>query len=186
MRKTQQCDKNLGMIKKTFFGLIVVFGALLILATLMPSQWKVEKSIVIQSPPETIFPYVVNFKEWEKWSAWTKEDYDPTITYRYEGTEGEIGFRQYWQSQRGSGVLTLTQFIPNRFVQYQLAMDQFTLNGGLELMPHDQGTLVTWRCYGDNGKNPLSKSMQLVFTPMIEEDFNKGLAKLKAQVEKNP
>ncbi|MBX7158110.1 MAG: SRPBCC family protein [Verrucomicrobiae bacterium] len=174
------------MIKKTFWGLLLVFGALFIVATFMPQQWKVEKSTVIQKDASVIYPYVLNFKEWEKWSAWTKEDYDPTITYSYEGTEGEIGFKQYWQGKRGSGILTLTQFIPNRFVQYRLDMDQYTLNGGIELLPQGSGTLVTWRCYGDNGKNPISKSMQLVFTPLIEEDFRKGLAKLKAQLEQAP
>lgn len=174
------------MFKKVLLGLFFLGFALFIVALFLPKQWTVEESITIEREPAIVYPFIANLSAWEKWSAWTKEDYDPTITYRYEGVEGQVGSKQYWQGQRGTGILTLTQLIPDRFVQYHMEMTQYDFNTSLALVPEGNITKVVWTCYGDSGKNPMTKSMQLIFIPMIKEDFQKGLAKLKAQIEQKP
>ena len=172
------------MLKILLLGFFLLIFSSFIIALLLPQHWKVEKFITIEREPQIIYPFLVNFSAWEKWSAWTKEDYDPTITYHYEGVEGQMGSKQHWEGQRGAGTLTLTQLFPNRFVQYHIEMAQYSFDSSLELAPQGNITKVTWKCYGESGKNPMTKSMQLIFIPMIEKDLEKGLTKLKTQIEK--
>ena len=174
------------MIKKIFFGLLAVILILILVAFFLPSRWAVEESIEIQRSPETIYPYLANFKQWENWTVWTKEDYDPSMTYRYQGIEGQVGFQQYWEGKKGKGVLTLNQLTANRYVQYHIEMEQCKFDGALELFPQNGNTKIVWKCFGNNDVNPVSKLIQFIFKPFIKADFKKGLQKLKTLIEQLP
>lgn len=175
------------MIKKMGISFVVMLIGMLIIALSLPSRWTVEKSIHINRSPETIYPLLVNFKQWEKWSIWTKENYDPSMTYYYEGAEEQIGFTQHWTGQRGNGSLTLTETIPNRYVQYHLNMGQLNVDGSLTLTPETDGTKVIWQSSGNSSNNnPFSKSTQLVMAPWVESDLEKNLARLKNFAEQTP
>jgi len=108
------------------------------------------------------------------------------MTYRYQGVEGEAGYQQYWEGKTGKGILTLNQLMPNYYVQHHIERAQYKFDGALELLPRDGNTKVIWKCFGDSGTNPLSKSKQLALEPLIRADFQKGLAKLKALIEQTP
>lgn len=58
-------------ILKRFFGsLIIIMIALIVIAFVLPRHVSVERSVVINAPPDVVFPLVNNQSNSEKWSPW--------------------------------------------------------------------------------------------------------------------
>jgi uncharacterized protein YndB with AHSA1/START domain len=167
-----------------FFLVIIVLAVGV--AFLLPSQYKVERTVVIQAKPEAIYPLVSQLKRWEEWSPWTKE-LDPTMTQTYSGPEGGTGAVMSWTGERtGSGSMKVTKGDPAHGIAYDLDFENggSTSSGVILFEPEaDGGTQVRWTNVGDAGLNPVRRYINLMLDKWIGEDFRKGLDKLKQKVE---
>ena len=76
---------------------------------------------------------------------------------------------------------------PNKLLDYRLLFKDFntTSNGALKLEPEGAGTKVTWRFAGKAGRNPMMRYMGLMMDGMVGQDFEVGLANLKALAERS-
>jgi len=173
---------------KKFF--IVVFGflcAVLIGAALfLPSIVTVERSIVVDRSPETVFPLVSDVRNWESWSPWYAKDKDMKLTYS-EGPTDQVGSSYSWESEsQGSGQLTITRSEPPREMAYDLDFgEQGTAKSFFILKPQGDGhTEVTWKMDADMGTNPIGKLMGLTMDRMVGPDFESGLANIKSVAER--
>ena len=171
-------------ILKISLGLIVGLVLLLLLGSLLlPSQWRVERSLHIKAPPAEVFPYVNNLTRWPEWTAWHQAEPQPVT--RYSGPEAGVGAMSEWQDASGQGEMTITVSVPDWGMTYNLSFEhgEFTAHGEILLAPIADGTHVTWRMRGEVGMNPVAKYFALLMDYRVGADFEQSLVNLKRKLE---
>ena len=169
--------------------LIAVPAALAVLATVIatrPSEFHVERSITIAAPPERAFTQVDDFHAWSTWSPYEK--LDPQMKRGYEGPSSGAGAIYTWSGndKAGEGRMKIERSeAPSRIdieLQFQRPFE-CTNTASFTFTPTPEGTKVTWAMEGQNGF--LAKAASLVFDmdKLVGDDFEKGLASLKLEVE---
>ena len=169
----------------TLAVLIIVcnIGAYLYGLTL-PNEWRADESIVIDAPPEAVYPLVASPKRWTEWSSWSRRQ-DPTLELAYDGPESGAGASFAWRGEQlGLGKLKILGVEPNRSVRYELTLrnQPFSKQGKIALEPVADGTRVTW---SDGGE--LDSTLGRLFRERLENsvaaEFRASLARLKKLVE---
>jgi uncharacterized protein YndB with AHSA1/START domain len=151
----------------------------------LPSGYKVERSLVVEAPPDRIFPLVAAPRRWMQWSIWTRRD--PGMAIEYFGPESGAGAGWRWDSKtEGRGEMTLVEADPAHGLRYKLYFPDFdtTSTGAIVLAPEGTGTRVTWNNLGDMGRNPLKHYMAAAMDRLVGPDFEAGLRNLKTLAEK--
>jgi hypothetical protein len=173
------------MARKVVWGFVVVATILFLVVAGQPASFAVERSAIIQAPPELVIDQIQNLRAMDAWSPWVKMD--PKMTIAYDGPEAGVGARSAWEGPEiGRGRLEVTAVAPGREVEMRLEFFEpmqainrvrFILDEGAE------GTAVTWRMEGEN--DLLGKALSLVMDmdAMVGEEFAKGLASLETLVE---
>jgi len=151
----------------------------------LPAAFLVQRSIVINAPADRVYDYIVEPKEWTRWSVWTRRD--PKMDITYSGPPFGQGARWSWKSAtEGSGSMEFTRVEPNRRVEYSLVFADFGMRstGEFRIEPGPAGTRVTWTNAGDVGTNPLKHYLAAAMDHLVGPDFQAGLQNLKALAEK--
>ncbi len=179
---------------KTLRIILIVLAALagifLIMGLVLPKDYQLERSIVIEAAPEVVFPYVQRFEERSKWYSWNK--LDPDMDTALEGPDGQVGTVYKWTGDPqtvGSGSQEIVEIVPNEKVRNKIvfeepmeaeAMDYVTLE------PVEAGTRVNW---GFESRFPFPWNALLPFMGMeksVGKDYEEGLSALKELVESQP
>jgi hypothetical protein len=148
--------------------------------------YTVVREIDVSAPPERVHSAIVDYREWRHWSPW--EELDPELNRTYSGPESGVGSVYEWQGNRkaGAGRMEIITDSPHevgsalQFIKPFKASSTTTFT----LEPNDGGTHVTWTMVGQ--RTFMSKVMG-IFTSMdklVGKDFEKGLAQLRAYVER--
>ena len=87
------------IIKKLALVLVVLITLLLIGSLIIPGQYHVERGVVIDAPPEAVFPFVNQVKLWPAWIAWTAAK-DPTLVNTFSGPESGVGATLSWEGKK--------------------------------------------------------------------------------------
>jgi uncharacterized protein YndB with AHSA1/START domain len=167
-------------------AIALLFG----LGFLLPAHAHVERSIVIQAPPEQIFPQVSDLSAWEAWSPWATLDPDAQMTLEGEG----VGQRMIWSSENpqvGEGSQVVTALEAPRYLQTHLEFaGQGIAEAAFELKPMGEGqTQVTWSLDSEMREGvplamqPVSSYMGLLMDSMVGHDYETGLQNLKTLIE---
>lgn len=133
-----------------FLILIIIIGSAIYFGT-KDGTYDIQDSMVIQAPPEVIFSKVNDYKSWESWGPWKKED--PSLSVNYaEKTSGE-GASYSWNGSM-NGALTTTKVIPNKQIEQNL-MVKTPMGERNSLIYWDfeeveNGTKVTWGRKGEH------------------------------------
>lgn len=175
------------MWKKIVIGIVAVLVLVVGYAALQPADYVITRSTTIKAPVEKIFPYLNNSKLAEQWGPWS--EVDPNAKMAYSGPDEGVGSKASWDSsgQLGTGSATITETIPNQRVRIALEYTKpFPMNQTSDYIvePKGEETTVTWRV---EGKNSLPGRVMCLFMDMdntVGGFFEKGLANLKALVEK--
>ena len=92
------------MLKITLIVLAVlavgIVGILAYAAT-RPDDFRVQRSAVIKAPPEKIFPFINDFKQWGAWSPYEK--LDPGMKRIYGATTAGKGATYAWEGNGNVG-----------------------------------------------------------------------------------
>lgn len=175
------------MMKKFFIGLAAVIAIFVVVVATRPPDFKVERSILISAPPETVFAEVNDFHRWEGWNPWGK--IDPAMKQSYEGPTSGVGAKYAWAGNRnvGEGRMTILESKPNDRIRIQLDFlkpFEGTNDAEFTFKPEGVKTSVTWSMRGKC--NFFSKAMGLFMSmdKMIGDQFAKGLSDLKTISEK--
>jgi len=174
------------MLKKIALVLLVLIVGVLLFAATRPDALHVERSAVINAPPETIYPMLSDFHQWRRWSPW--EELDPAMTRSHSGAPSGKGAVYEWSgnSDVGRGRMEITNAVePSRVAIALQFLEPWEANNvaAFTLAPRGSATMVTWTM---DGPSPyLMKVMGLFMNMdrMIGGDFEKGLTKLKAAAE---
>jgi uncharacterized protein YndB with AHSA1/START domain len=171
---------------RVVLGLVVLLALVAIgVGFALPSAYKVERSLVIDAPPERIYPLVASPRRWPQWSIWTRRD--PAMAIEYFGPESGQGAGWRWNSKtEGRGEMTLVAADPAHGLHYTLYFPDFdsTSTGEMRFEPSGAGTRVTWTNAGDVGHNPFKHYLAATMDRLVGPDFDAGLHNLKALAEK--
>ena len=100
----------MAVLKKTLIVLTTLIVLFIGIGFLLPSEFRVERSVTIDAPAEQVFEHLVDFKAWKNWGVWFKRD--PQMTITYTGPEKQVGMTSSWQSaSEGNG--EMKQDTPN-------------------------------------------------------------------------
>jgi hypothetical protein len=170
------------LVKIIGAALVALFVLLTAVGFLLPSHAAVQRSIVIDAAPETIYPLIANLEEgWAEWSPW----HDP-VKYqsRYTGPKEGVGATHTFEDN-GKGQLTIVKADPKTGVEYDLLLmnESFRLKSSLLCAPRDGKTEVTWSDDVDYGSNPYYRYFGLMIEGPLGEELEKGLSKLKVKAE---
>ena len=174
------------MLKTAGIILLVLLGALLLMASRQPDAFAIERSVVVAAPAETIYPNIADLHRWGAWSPYEK--FDPQMKKVFNGTPGAAGASYYWSgnSKAGEGTITVRELMPPSKVTMQLDLLK-PIEGHnvveFNLEPAEGGTRVTWAMRGPNRFLSKVVGMFVNMDSMIGKDFEDGLASLKTQME---
>ena len=175
------------MIKIIVIVLVVIVAAILGYAATRPDTFSVQRAASIKAPPEKIFPLIDDFHRWTVWSPWEK--LDPDMKRTFSGSAAGKGAAYAWQgnSKVGEGRMEiLDDPAPSKIVIKLDFIKPFEGHNTATflIVPKGEVTDVTWTM---DGPSPFVSKLIGVFMnmdKMIGNDFEKGLANLKAAAEK--
>ncbi len=165
-------------------GCLTPLAALVILGLVLPGEWSVERSVLIDAPPEAIHPLVENFHRWGEWVQSHAEG-TPDTTITYSGAQQGKDAVVAWEGGAvGTGRLHILESDPAHGIQYESAIESQRVNGSgsISFIRTDQGTQVIWK---DGGKLPpvVGGLFSWFVNAGLEKQFASDLARLKKAVE---
>ena len=169
--------------------LLVVIAAVLILGLILPKDYNVQRSIVINAPEQTVYKGISTFAMFDQWNPWNK--LDTAQKTELTGTDGTVGAKRSWKGNDkvGEGSMTITKLEPNQTVGYQLDFIKpfkSTSQVTMSMEKAEGGYKVTWAMAGSM---PYPFNVMTLFGNMDKQiggDFESGLATLKDLCEKAP
>ncbi|MNR76068.1 Polyketide cyclase / dehydrase and lipid transport [compost metagenome] len=175
------------MFKTVAITSLVILAVIFAFAASKPDTFRVERSVTIKAPPEKVFALINDLHSWTTWSPYEKKD--PDMKRTHSGATTGKGAIYEWDGDKnvGKGRMEITESSPSSRVVISLDFlapfeahntAQFDLQGG------GDSTRVTWAMYGP--ANYMSKLMSVFFSmdKMVGDDFEIGLANLKAAAER--
>lgn len=176
------------LVKKLLKSVLVLLVVVVAVGFLLPEKVTVERSILINAPPDKIFAFISDLRNFPSWSPWAA--IDPNTKYTFEGPDRGVGQRMKWTSANqnvGSGSQRITDMTQDEDVKIALDLDTMgTANVTYTLTPDESGTQFTWGFVADVGANPFMRWIGLMFNRWVGNDFERGLASLKEILEKQP
>ncbi|MFZ4713165.1 MAG: SRPBCC family protein [Bacteriovoracaceae bacterium] len=175
------------MLKISMICLTLFIVLVAVLGVIAPTDFKVEREIIINKPREVVFPYLKLVENSNKWNPWVRRD--PNIKLTTKGIDGTVGFIGGWIGNKevGEGEQEIKNIVEGNRIDIELrfkkpfeATNQAYL--ATEVVSAEQ-TKVKWGMSGIN-KFPISIiCMVLGMQKMLVKDFDSGLADLKNNLE---
>ena len=165
--------------------LVVVFA---IVVAMRPSHFRVVRSATMAAPAAAVFEQVNDFHKWVAWSPW--EQLDPELKRTYAGAPRGEGATYAWSGNNkvGEGRMTLTESRPAERIRLRLEFIRpfAAIHAGeftFEPRGSSEQTAVTWSMEGNNSFLCKAFGLFVNMDKMVGDDFEKGLAQLKAKLE---
>jgi effector-binding domain-containing protein len=171
--------------RKILLWLLAIVAVLVVIAFLIPGNYKVERSVYIKADKMLVYNLCCDMSQWKVWTTWTKER-DSTAVFELVGPACQVGTMQKWDGKKmGNGQMTITELQPGQLIAYDLEFQNGKYQSKGEMIFEQTGDSlkVTWIDSGKLGYNPISRYFGLFMDRMMGPDFEKGLAKLKMIAE---
>jgi uncharacterized protein YndB with AHSA1/START domain len=173
------------MILKVVIVLAILIVLLLLFAAIRPGTLRIQRSIVINAPPEKIFALINDPHRWKDWQP----QEDATTTRTFNGPASGVGAACEWdnsgKADKGKMLITESQ-PPSKIavkVDFVKPFESHNLNE-FQLEPVGTSTKVTWSWQGQNLYFMKVMGIFMNMDKMIGKHFDDGLGKMKATAEK--
>lgn len=148
----------------------------------MPA-YEIEKSILIQAPPQRVFEAIADYRTWSTWSPWLIAE--PTAQVTVSEKPSSVGSVYAWHGQvTGQGELEHKKLVPDAVIEDELRFIKpfkSICKTSFKLTPEDGGTRVAWDMKG------ALPWFLFWMVPMIKTfigmDYQRGLNMLKEWIE---
>ncbi len=168
-------------------AIVVLVGGVLAYASTKPDVFRLQRSAVIDAPPQAVFVLLNDFRNWVAWSPWEKKD--PNLKRTYGEPSSGKGAAYAWEGDKnvGKGNMLITESAPGSRLALDLNFEKpFQANNKVwfTLEPRGNATSVTWTM---EGPTPFFAKVIHVFInmdKMVGTDFEAGLAAMKTAAEK--
>ena len=156
-------------------------GVLAVIGMLLPAEYSVERSIVVQAGTFDVHSQVVDLKAWPKWNPNADREY--AIPGQ---TAGEGAVQTWTEPDQPDATMTITWENPHEGMQYTVLLEgaEVPLKGSIRYQPLRDGTQITWRTGGKLGNNPIDRWRGLLMDGSLGPDLESGLENLKPLAEK--
>jgi uncharacterized protein YndB with AHSA1/START domain len=165
---------------------VVAIGGILLYAATKPDSFRVQRVVLINAPPDKVFPLINDMKAWTVWSPYEKKD--PAMKRTYGAVTAGKGATYAWDGDKtvGQGSMEIVESSPRKIVLKLDFLKPFEAHnmGEFVLEPKGDSTSVTWAIYGPSPYMSKVVGTFMNIDDMIGRDFEKGLADLKTAAEK--
>jgi hypothetical protein len=177
-------------------GIVILSVVAIAVVTLMVMSPKshLERSIVINAQPASVYQEIASFKKFHVWSPWSK--IDPAAKFSFEGPAEGVGSRLTWQSNHpelGNGSQWIVELEENKRVKNGMSFDGMdgAFFAEFVLEPVAEGTRVRWTYDGDVSNTAtmnaaMGKFFGAFMDSMLGPQLEQGLDALKRTVESKP
>ncbi len=179
------------MFKKILLGLVLVIVALVVIIAIQPNDFKISRSISVQLRSAKVLTRIDDFQSFQSWSPWAK--LDPNCKYTFEGSDAGAGSIMKWSGndEVGEGSLTITESEPSTGVKQKLVFTKpFACQNDVAISLKSDGDDKTNIVWSMSGKNDIYRKSYVThhetWMKWSGRCMTKGLAALKAKVEKQP
>ena len=170
--------------------IVIVIFTIFTLSFFAPGSQTVEREVTINKSIDSVYLYLKELKHFNQWSVWGSAD--SVIQYTYSDTSGIVGAVANWQgadSISGKGKITIEALEPNKKIMTSIeliapsALKTFSTFSLTKIA--ENITQVKWLF-----EIPSKKPWNIFnFFASLDEtmgkDFEKGLQKLKSELEKD-
>ena len=134
-------------ILKYFFLLILLalFATTIFIAT-QKGNFDVTRSTLIKSPKSTIYNYVNDYRNWETFGSWKKED--PDMVFNYSKNTVGKGGSYSWTGSDGEGSMKTVNVSENSSIHQKMNFNGADANVYWTFKDTIGGTKVSWRAKG--------------------------------------
>lgn len=176
-------------VLKYVFGVIfAIIILILIVAAFSPSEYAVEREVIIYRPVTEVFDYVKYLKNQDDFSKWA--DMDPNMKKKYSGIDGTVGFISAWESDNeevGKGEQEIMKIEINKRIDYELRfMEPFEATDEAYIITTAINSIQTNVKWGFKGSMNYPMNLMLLMMDMEEmlgNDLQTGLDNLKYVLE---
>ena len=172
------------MLKKITLFVLALLALLLIIAGLLPAEFRVERSVKINAPAEKVFWQIADLNNYKEWNPWSEVNSEVKFVMGAK-TKGE-GAIWHWKGRKvGEGQLTILKIDENRHIETKVEFfkPREVVNFGFwTLKQQGDSTLVAWAFEG-KFSYPFERFMYFFMDDMLGEDFDRGLENLKKRCE---
>ncbi len=177
------------LLKGLLIAVTVLVAGVLGVGLLLPDTAHVERAIVIQARPATVYTALNGFRQFNKWSPWAS--LDPGTHYVFEGPATGVGAKFRWRSDDpgvGSGSQEILEAVPYERIAVKLVFEGSDSDNlaTYTLAAEGEGTRLVWSYDTVFHGNILGRYFGLMLDGMIGPDYERGLARLKTLVEGLP
>lgn len=164
-----------------------LLGLLVLITSFLPRDFAVERTLVMEAPPEVVYRQVVDLKAWQEWNPWSQMDPDMMVVFGDTTTGAGAGYA--WRSDvAGNGQMNIIEAIPYREVRYKLVFEGFEdlpSYSSMLLKPGQEpgSTSVTWTFKGTVGNKFFARWMSVMVDKFVGASYERGLNALKIQCE---
>ena len=177
--------------KIIIYILLGLFALIFIIAALVPKSLSVEESVVINHPPEKVFPYGASLEHMLDWNPWSQTD--PEAQNTFQGAPMEIGSKWIWKSEKlGKGSMEITAIEAPKKVVARLRFEEPNESVATDIRTFEataEGTKITWINQSELSY-PFERLVGLFMKGMLKQNQKQGLQNLKSyvneQVNMNP
>ena len=177
------------MILKILLAVAAILVVLVIVIATRPTEFRVQRSATIAASAPVVFAQVNDFHKWDAWSPYVKRD--PGMKKTFEGAPAGVGAIYTWSGNHevGEGRTTIIESRPSELIRIKLEFVRpfaSTSTAEFTFKPEGERTAVTWALDGRNGFPAKAMGLVMNMDRMIGDDFEKGLAQIKAIAEATP
>ena len=150
------------------------------------NTYTVERSTVIGVPAEQVYAQIADFHKWTAWSPW--EGLDPNMERSYAGASEGEGSKYSWSGNRqaGQGRMEILEADAPSHLLIDLVFEKPWKSHSVTEFTIDDtgsGSEVKWTMTGPMTLLTRAMGVFKSMDSMLGPDFEKGLAKLKANLE---
>jgi hypothetical protein len=156
---------------------------------MQPSHFRYARSAKFKATPAAVFEQVNDFHKWDAWSPWAKIDPNAKVTFDGPASGKDAKFSWDGNSEVGAGSMTIVESKPGDVVRIQLEFLRpmaDVCNVEMKVEPLGDETQLTWTMAGEKGFVAKMFGLFVDCEKMCGNDFEKGLANIKAIVENPP
>ena len=134
------------ILKYIFLLILLAFFALTVFVATQKGDFNVTRSIIIKSPKSTVFNYVNDYRNWETFGSWKKED--PEMKFYYPASTVGIGGSYSWKGNDGDGDMKTIDVKENTSIKQKMNFNGSVSDVYWTFKDTVGGTKVTWNSKG--------------------------------------
>ena len=169
-------------------GLVALpLAAVALIAAGRPGTFRVERSTTVQAPPEKIHALINDMRQFNTWNPYNRKD--PAMRGEYRGPASGPGAAYHFEGNQdvGKGSLRILATVARQVTMQLHMIEPFEGRNTVEfiLAPQAGATQVTWAMHGPSPYLGRLAGVFFDMDRMIGQDFESGLAGLKAIAERS-